>query len=256
MLAISGLAYRYAKRPILSDISLTVAAGEVVALIGPNGAGKSTLIKCCNRILRPNAGSIALAGKPLESYDRGALARTISYVPQHVGHGMSMRVFEMVALGRYPHRGMTSKNRETEVIAAAIERLGLTPLSLRPLSDLSGGERQRVLIARALAQEGKMMLLDEPTSSLDPYHQLETLALLREIVSERNIAGLVVLHDLALAARSADRLVLMSEGRVRVQGDWHDVLTPSHLQASYGVNAIVGSDRGWPYVIPVPRGNM
>ena len=256
MLAISGLGYSYAKTPILSGIDLTVAAGEIVALIGPNGAGKSTLIKCCNRILRANAGSIALAGKPLESYDRGALARAVSYVPQQAGYGVSMRVFEMVALGRYPHRGMTSKTRDTEIVAEAVERLGLTPLSLRPLSDLSGGERQRVLIARALSQEGKMMLLDEPTSSLDPYHQLETLSLLREIVTERNIAALVVLHDLALAARVADRVVLMDKGRIRIQGDWHDVLTPGHLQASYGVSAIIGSDRGWPYVIPVPHGDI
>lgn len=101
-----------------------------------------------------------------------------------------------------------------------------------------------------------MMLLDEPTNSLDPYHQLETLSLLREIVTERNIAALVVLHDLALAARAADRLVLMNEGRVRIQGDWREVLTPDHLQASYGVNAIVGSDGGWPYVIPVPGGDI
>ena len=169
---------------------------------------------------------------------------------------MSMRVLEMVALGRYPHRGMTDKARDDEIVVDAIERLGLTPLSLRPLSDLSGGERQRVLIARALAQEGRMMLLDEPTSSLDPYHQLETLSLLREIVTERNIAALVVLHDLALAARTADRLVLMDEGRIRIQGDWREVLMPAHLQASYGVNAIVGTDRGWPYVIPVPRGDI
>lgn len=256
MLSISGLGYSYAKTPILSDIDLTVAPGEIVALIGPNGVGKSTLVKCCNRILRANSGSVVLAGKPLESYDRGALARTVSYIPQHAGFGMSMRVFEMVALGRYPHRGMTGKVRGGEIVADAIDRLGLTPLSLRPLSDLSGGERQRVLIARALSQEGRMMLLDEPTSSLDPYHQLETLSLLREIVTERNIAALVVLHDLALAARAADRLVLMNEGRIRVQGDWRKVLTPGHLQASYGVNAIVGSDRGWPYVIPVPRGDI
>jgi iron complex transport system ATP-binding protein len=254
MLAVSGLRYSYAKTPILSDIDLTVAPGEIVALIGPNGAGKSTLIKCCNRILRANRGSVALAGKPLESYDLAALARTVSYVPQQAAFGMSMRVLEMVALGRYPHRRLTSKGRDREIVADAIERLGLTRLSLRPLSELSGGERQRVLIARALSQQGRVMLLDEPTSSLDPYHQLETLSLLREIVAEHQIAAVIVLHDLPQAARAADRLVLMNEGRIRVQGDWGDVLTPGHLQAAYGVNAIVGSDRGWPYVIPVPRG--
>jgi iron complex transport system ATP-binding protein len=256
MLSISGLGYSYAKTQVLSDIYLTVAPGEVVVLIGPNGAGKSTLIKCCNRILHANSGSVALAGKPLESYDRGALARMVSYVPQHAVFGMSMRVLEMVALGRYPHRGLTGKARDREIVVDAIERLGLTPFSLRPLSELSGGERQRVLIARALSQEGRMMLLDEPTSSLDPYHQLETLSLLREIVTERNIAALVVLHDLSLAARAADRLVLMNEGRIQIQGDWREVLTPTHLETSYGVTAIVGSERGWPYVIPAPRGNI
>lgn len=254
MLNVSGLHYRHGKRLILDNVDLQVGAGEIVCLVGPNGAGKSTLLKCINRIyhLMPSQhAGMTLAGDNLQHMSRRNLARAIAYVPQHTGPAMSLRVADMIALGRAPHRTWNSGEHDRRIVLDAIERLKLQELALRPYDELSGGERQRVLLARALVQQGRLLLLDEPTSDLDLHHQLEAMTAAREIADAQGSGVLIAIHDLALAARFADRLVMLREGRVVAQGHWREVLTPQHIEAVYGVSARIGSDGDIPYVIPL-----
>lgn len=250
-LSVRDLHYRYAAAEVLRGIDLDVAPGEIVCLVGPNGAGKSTVLKCLNLILKPTRGEARLDGVPIPTFSRRGLARAVAYVPQQTGQAMSLPVIEMVGLGRAPHRAVGSAARDQAVVIDAMQMLQLEPLAARHYGELSGGERHRVLIARALAQEGRIMLLDEPTSDLDLRYQLETMTVLRRLASERGVGLLVAIHDLALASRFADRIVMLSQGRVFAEGPWREVVTPANLEAVYGVSAVTGSDGGLPYVIPV-----
>jgi iron complex transport system ATP-binding protein len=250
MLTITNLHFRYGETIVLRGVDLSIGAGEVVSLVGPNGAGKSTLLKCVNRILSPSEGRIELDGRDTADYRRRDLARAVAFVPQQAGPAMSLPVVDMIGLGRAPHRGYNTAAYDRSVVLDVVEKLNLQSLAFRLFGELSGGERQRVLIARALAQEGRLMLLDEPTTALDLRHQLEMMMIVRSVASERGIAALIAIHDLALASRFSDRLVMLGGGKVQVQGGWKDVLTTSHLEAVYGVSAVVGTDQGMPYVIP------
>jgi iron complex transport system ATP-binding protein len=249
MLALDRLTFSYGKTAVVRDVTLSVAPGQIMCLIGPNGAGKSTLLKCVNRILRAQSGSIRIDDRPLKTFGRKELARAVAYVPQNAGSSGALQVLDMVALGRSPHRGLSTRDHDLAVVWNAIERLNLNSVALSPFGALSGGQRQRVLIARALAQEARLILMDEPTSNLDPYYQLETALIIRKLAEQRSIGALIAIHDLSLAARLADVIVLMHEGRIAIQGGWQEVLSAEHLAASFGVNAIVGTREGIPYVI-------
>ena len=252
MLEVADLHYRYGASEVLRGVALSVAAGEIVSMVGPNGAGKSTVLKCLNLILKPSAGQILFDGKPVAGYGRRERARLISYVPQQAGQAMSLPVVDMVGLGRAPHRGLDTAAHDRGVVLDVIEALGLQPLAMRLFGELSGGERQRVLIGRALAQEGRLMLLDEPTSDLDLHYQLETMTTLQHTARERGVGALIAIHDLALASRFSDRLIMLKHGAVYAAGPWPEVVTPANLEAVYGVGALIGEDSGLPYVIPTP----
>jgi iron complex transport system ATP-binding protein len=250
MLQIAELHYRYGARPVLAGVGLSVAAGQIVSLVGPNGAGKSTLLKCINRILPAPHGQLLLQGRPIDQYRRLELARAISYVPQHGGTLLPLQVLDMIEVGRAPHRRLRGGARDRQIVRDVVQCLGLEPLAFRFVGELSGGERQRALIARALVQEAQLMLLDEPTVGLDLHHQLEVMSIVRAVTQERGVAALITMHDLALAARFSDRLVMLHQGRVHAQGPWREVLSADNLRAVYGVTAVVGTDQGLPYVVP------
>ena len=234
---------------VLDGVSLTVNPGQVVGLIGPNGAGKSTLLRCALSLQPLQTGSISVLGRDLQTFSRRELARAIAYVPQHSGSTLSLSVIDMVALGRSPHRGLHTAAHDRAVVFDAIERLKLQPLAMRLFGELSGGQRQRVLLARALAQQGQLLLLDEPTSDLDLRHQMAALDAVRHEADTHGTSALIAIHDLALAGRYCDQLVLMHAGRVHAQGVWQDVLTPANLATVYGVTARIGTDGGLPYVL-------
>lgn len=241
---------RYGKREVLKGVGFSMAAGEVVGLIGPNGSGKSSLLKCLGGLRPLTAGSVSIEGRSIARIPRSELARKVAYVPQQAGPSMSLRVIEMVSLGRLPHRGTARESESRQVVLGTIERLGLEPLALRHFRELSGGERQRVLIGRALAQQAQLLLFDEPTSDLDVRHQLVALETVRAVVDDSGVGSVIALHDLALAARFCDRLLMLSNGAVHDQGSWEDVLTSANVKSLFGVGARIGIDAGLPFVIP------
>lgn len=221
----------------LKDISFELGGGHCLALMGNNGAGKSTLLRCLNKILAPKGGRITVCGRELAAMRRGEVARTMAYVEQH-NSAARFTVFDAVLLGRRPYIRMEPTAHDLEVVKNAILRLGLEELELRQIDELSGGELQKVVIARALAQEPQVLLLDEPTSNLDIYNQHEVMKLVREIAVKDGILVVVVIHDLNLAVQHCDRFLFIKDGRVFRFGD-RSILTAETISQVYNVKARV-----------------
>ena len=213
-LEIRGVQFSYGSVPVLKDVGLKVGEGEVLSLTGPNGSGKTTLLKCINRILRPKKGTILLNGEDLRRVGLKELARSLGYVPQGFPSSFSLTVLETVLLGRKPHINWRLNEKDKRVVLDILRLMELDNLSMRMFNELSGGERQKVLIARALAQEPEVLLLDEPTSNLDLRHQLEVLELITNVVRERGLSAVMAIHDLNLASRFSDRIAMLKEGRI------------------------------------------
>ena len=220
-LTAQGATVRYpgAVADALTDADLTLAAGELVAVVGPNGGGKTTLIRALLNLTPLARGTVSLDGRPIEGWRRGELARVVALVPQREDTPFSWRVEELVGFGRYARRGPLEAMGadDTAAVARALARCDVTELRERRIETLSGGEWQRVRIARALAQEPRLLVLDEPTASLDLGHEMELFELVRRLVAE-GLAALVVTHDLNLAARYADRMLLLDAGRIAASG--------------------------------------
>ena len=249
------LAIRLGRRPVLSGIGLDLAPGRLLGLLGPNGAGKTTLLRALAGLVAPASGEIRLDGRPLAAMGREARARRIAALLQGGGVGWPMRVREIVALGRLPHRrafaGPDAADRAA--VARAMGRTDVAHLADRPEPSLSTGERMRVLLARALAVEAGWLLADEPVTALDPAHQLDAMALLRAVA--RDGAGVVaVLHDLTLAARFCDRIVVLAQGRIAADGPPEEALTDRLLAEAFGVTARLGrAADGTGYILPWAR---
>jgi iron complex transport system ATP-binding protein len=222
-------------KPVVDGVSATVSDGEWLALIGPNGAGKTTLLRAMARLV-PFSGEIALAGRSVTELPRGDLARLVAVVPQEPSTPPWMTVAEYVLLGRTPHLGPLAKEgaSDRDAAARALGRLDLLPLAGRRLGTLSGGEKQRVVVARALAQEAPIVLLDEPTASLDIGHQQQALELLDGLRADSGLTLVAAMHDLTLAAQYADRMLLLDAGRVVADGPPADVLTEALIAEHYG----------------------
>src|SRR3989475_3907774 len=235
----------------LSTLSFEIAAGEIVGVIGPNSSGKTTLIRLLTRVLEPAAGEIRLEGAPLRQIARTDLARRVAVVPQGTMPQFPFTVGELVLMGRYPHgpgRYFESP-RDRTVAREAMEATGVLELADLPFDHLSGGERQRAIIARALAQEPRLLVLDEPTAHLDLRYQAEAAALMRRLNQERGMTILLVSHDLNLAAEVCDRLLLLAGGRAAAMGAPEAVLEQSLLASVFGCEVIVDkSEAGRPVV--------
>jgi iron complex transport system ATP-binding protein len=234
---VAGLALRYGRREVLSDVDLRAAAGERLCLVGPNGAGKSSLLRCLSGLVAPTRGRVALDGAPLEELDRATLARRISVVPSQVELPFALRVEEVVGLGRLPYQralgGEGASDRSA--VDGAIARVGIDRLRGRDVRELSMGERQLVLVAMALAQGGRLLILDEPTVHLDLRHQVEVLTLLARLSAE-GVTIMAVLHDLPLASAFFRRLVLLDRGRIVADGPPGEVLSAERIRDVYGVD--------------------
>jgi iron complex transport system ATP-binding protein len=237
-------------------VTFSIDARELVGLLGPNGSGKTTLLKAISRALRPKVGAVYLNEEEVYRMKGREVAKNVAVVPQVGGVGFDLTALDVVLMGRHPHLGRFELEGERD-LAVAREAMKMTKvwhLAERRVSELSGGERQRVMIARALAQEPKVLLLDEPTTHLDINCQLEIMDLLREVCVKRGIAALAVLHDLNLASCYCDRLMLMKEGRIVAAGSVEEVLTSKNVREVFGVDVLVKRHpaTGAPYVVPLP----
>jgi iron complex transport system ATP-binding protein len=229
-------------RALLDELTLSVHAGEFVGLVGPNGAGKTTLLRTMAGLLEVDGGVVSFDRVALPNMDRRRLAQHIAVVPQSAHFGdFRFSSKEVVLMGRYPHRGrwQVETAADHEIAATAMERTHTVTFTDRVVTELSGGERQRVTLARALAQTPRVLLLDEPTASLDLGHQLQVLRLVRRLVDEDGMTAVAALHDLSLASRYCDRLVLMEHGRIVADGRPVEVLTPDRLAEVYRIRAHV-----------------
>ncbi|MER6915169.1 ABC transporter ATP-binding protein [Streptomyces sp. NPDC000594] len=249
-----GLRFGYPGREVLRGVDLSVRAGESVALVGQNGCGKSTLLRLCAGLLRPARGRVLLGGDDLAGLSRRAAARRVALLHQSAPPVAGMTVRQLVRQGRYAARGPLGMLRggDDTVSLRAMADAGVADWSGRPVESLSGGERQRVRLALALAQDTRVLLLDEPTTYLDLRHQLEVLSTVARLRTERELTVLMVLHDLGQAARFAERIVALRAGTVAADGPPAEVVTPALLAGVFGVAGRVGVDPvgGWPVCYP------
>jgi iron complex transport system ATP-binding protein len=248
ILTVQGIRFHYPGRPVLEEASFAVEKGEVLAILGTNGTGKTTLLKCLNRILTPAAGTVLIKNEPVSAFSRNALAQKMGYVEQQ-RNGSRATVFNTVLLGRKPYIRWDITQNDMVIAAQALETLGLEAYALRYLDELSGGELQKVVIARALAQEPEILLMDEPTSSLDLKNQIEVVNLIRQISRERGIAAVVAMHDLNLALRFADRFILLKDKTIYAAGG-AEVMNPENIEAVYAVPVTIAVHNGSRVVIP------
>jgi iron complex transport system ATP-binding protein len=229
-------------RPFGVDgLSFAIGPGEILGVIGPNSAGKTTMIRLLTRVVRPSRGDIVLGGRPLPEVTAPQLARRVAVVPQDMPAAFPFTVQELVLMGRYPHRpgGYFESDEDHAVAREAMQATGVLDLAGLPVETLSGGERQRAVLARALAQQPELLVLDEPTAHLDLRYQVECAALLQRLNRERGVSILLVSHDLNLAGELADRLLLLSEGRIACQGPPEQVLEEALLASVYGCSVVV-----------------
>ncbi len=251
MLSIRDLTFKYGKNTVLDNISFEADYGHCIAILGNNGVGKSTLIKCINRILTPVSGTVTLDGMNLLSISRNEAAKELAYVAQS-SEISRFTVFDTVMLGRKPYIRFSPSTKDYQIVQDIINKMELEQKALSFIDELSGGELQKVMLARALAQEPKVLLLDEPTSSLDIKNQHEMLELVSQISRSENICVIIVLHDLNLALRYCDRFLLLKDSKVFSYGDI-ETMTQESIESVYGIPVAIKSVNGMLSVIPYPE---
>lgn len=249
-ITIKDLSFSYNSSKILDDLNVIVDDAEILSLVGPNGSGKTTLIKCIDRILKPK-GSILLEGREVQSMKQQEIARLIGYVPQSSSTPLNTTVFDTVLMGRRPHISWRVSDADLDKVAGVLELLHLDDLAMRDFGQLSGGQKQKVLIARALAQEPTVLLLDEPTSNLDMKHQLDVMETISTLVKEKSISAVMAIHDLNLAARFSDNLVMLKMGKIYAAGSPRDLLSERIIRDIYGIDAVVINSMDKPCIVPL-----
>jgi iron complex transport system ATP-binding protein len=248
MLAIKQLEFGYNGHRILTDIDLYIKPGELLAILGPNGVGKTTLLKCINKIHRPDAGTILVEERNVLEMNPAEIALGIGYVAQR-SETSRLTVFDAVLMGRKPHIRWRVVERDMKVVDSALQQLDLVRLSLRYIDELSGGELQKVAIARALVQEPRLLLLDEPTSSLDLRNQINILSIIRKIVNTHQIAAVMTMHDLNSALRYADRYCFLKDGCVHAACD-RSTISADIIENVYGLPVTIHHIDNCPVIVP------
>lgn len=252
MVNVQNIRFAYGKntKTVLDGISFQMDAGQCAAILGTNGAGKSTLLKCIDRILHPQDGIVLVDGKDVFSMRGNEMAQNIAYVAQNA-RSVNMTVFDAVLLGRKPYIQWDATENDRLIVKEIIHKMNLDAYMLRNMSELSGGEAQKVMLARALAQEPKLLLLDEPTSNLDPHNQHEVMQTIRNIARERNICVITVLHDLNLAIRYCDRFLFLQDARLHAYGGL-EIMTPELIEEVYEMHVHIIETMGVPVIVPFP----
>lgn len=254
-LAAEGLCLSYDRRQVVHELDLVVAAGQITVIVGANGCGKSTLLRGLGRLLKPAAGRVRLGGVDVWSMSPRRVAAVLGVLPQQPVAPEGISVADLVGRGRYPHQGLFRRwtSDDDRIVADALDATGTADLADRRIEELSGGQRQRVWIAMSLAQQPRIVLLDEPTTYLDVAHQLDVLDLIADLNHRASATVVMVLHDLNLAARYADHLVVMADGRILIEGHPADILTDTTVTEAFGLTSLVIPDpvTGRPMVIPI-----
>jgi len=251
-LTINKLSFNYVGVQVLKDLNLEVDLGEMLCIVGPNGSGKSTLLKCINRILKTAQNTVLIDGQDASKLNLKELSKVMGYVPQSSTSTFPFTVFDVVLMGRKPYIHWNLSERDTEIVAEMLDFLGISNLAMRHYNELSGGEQQKVIIARALAQQPQILLLDEPTSSLDIKHQLEILCILKSLARTEERSVIVAMHDLNLASRFSDRMLMLKQGQIFAAGTPTCVLTEENIESVYGIKAqVTNSIVGCPQITPL-----
>ncbi len=243
-LEVKNVGFSYEKREVLTEINLEAHRGEVVGIIGQNGCGKTTLLKCINASLNPDTGEISVDGSPVSDMSKKDIAKKIAFVTQTTNITFPFSVYDTVMMGRYPRMEDEGRQQGDDIKAVfqAMKDTGTLKFADRSVNELSGGERRRVMIARALAQEPEILLLDEPTLHLDINHQFDLLELINRLAKDKNLLVLIVTHDIVLAARYCDRIVIMQNKKIHKIGDTIKVMLPDNLKSAFFIETEVSED--------------
>ncbi len=249
-ITINDLEFSYSKDAlILKDITIDISNPQLISIIGPNGVGKSTLIHCINRILSPTKGTVIVDGQAVEEYNIKDLAKKIGYVPYTSTDTFPMSVVDTILMGRNPHRKWKSLHQDLLVAKKVMEMMDITHLAMRPFNELSAGQHQRVMLARGLAQEPEILLLDEPTANLDIRHQMDVIRLLKQLAVRNGLMVIMISHDLNIAAKYSDNIIMMSKGQIYAVGKPIDVITAENVKKVYDVDSEVIVSDGRPFMI-------
>ncbi len=248
-LKIDNVAFSYSSVPVLKDITLDLEGPNFVSIMGPNGVGKSTLIHCINKILSPTKGTVFIDGKDVKTISLKEMAKEVGYVPYSSNDTFPLTVVDTVLMGRHPHSTWGSLDKDLDAVYDVLDLLNITDLAMRSFNELSAGQHQKVMLARGLVQEPKILLLDEPTSNLDIKHQLDVTRILKDLAVEKNILVIMISHDINIAAKYADKVIMMYEGSICAVGTPSEVITEENLEKVYNVRSKVIDDEGRPHVI-------
>lgn len=238
---VQNVIFGYKKDLVLKDISFNIEKGKFFSIIGPNGSGKSTILKLLNNLYTTKRGQILIEGNKISNYKKKALAKKIALVPQNTNLDYEFPVEDVILMGRHPYKGRFQKEDDNDyrIIEDVMEMTGTLELKSKLITEISGGERQRVIIARALAQDPSIILLDEPTSHLDINHQIEILNLLKDLNEKKGTTIIVVMHDLNLASRYSDEIIMINDGKIMDMGKPEDVITKKNIQEAYNLDVVI-----------------
>lgn len=241
IISVKRLSFYYGDACVLADVSLDVKEGQMLSLLGPNGSGKTTLLRLINRILPAPSGSIFIEEKDIRLFSQKEIARIMAYVPQHIYDTFDFSVMDVVLMGRWPYLSRLEHEgpEDMEIASSVMEALGVWDLREKSIREISGGELQRVVIARALAQEPSVLVLDEPTSHLDPGYSYQVMSLVRDVCRNRGVSMIATFHDVNTASFFSDRIVCLKSGRIIADGNPEDVIVPDTLRQLYDVDFTV-----------------
>ena len=248
-LVIDGIEFGYSSVPVLKDITLDANGPQLLSIIGPNGVGKSTLIHCINRILSPTKGTVMIDGDMVNDISLKDLAKKVGYVPYSANDTFPLSVVDTVLMGRHPHATYKSLDKDLDIVYDTLRLLDIENLAMRNFNELSAGQHQKVMLARGLVQQPEILLLDEPTSNLDIKHQMEVTRILRDLSQEKDILVIMISHDLNIAAKYSDTMIMLFDGLIYAIGKPSEVITKENIKAVYDVDSEVIDSHGRPHLI-------